>query len=344
MYGDRVNPGFSFVIMDDSLTFTIIIPVKPAGVVRALERLRKSVDCSAECFEVLVAEGRKPSRQRNLAAAEAKGEVLYFLDDDSLTEPDFLRRAARHFADPAVAVVGGPSITPETDTLFQQAVGIALASPLGGGGARNRYRMTGMARATSERELILCNLAFRKKIFMTMGGLDERLYPNEENELLDRIAKAGLGLRHDPDLAVHRSQRPTLRAFFRQFFGYGRGRGEQTRIAGVRSVVDFLPSLFLAYLLVLPLFPSGVALLPLAVYCLVVIVSSLAGGAGKRLFSAILWLMILYPALHLCYGFGFAKGLLFPRFARNAGTAADVSLRCVKPLGSPWADYPPEAR
>lgn len=339
-----LTPVFSFVIMDDSLTFTIIIPVKPAGVVRALERLRHSVDYPAERFEVLVAEGRKPSRQRNLAAAEATGEVLYFLDDDSLTEPGFLQRAARHFADPSVAVVGGPSLTPGTDTLFQRAVGIALASPLGGGGARNRYRAAGTARATSERELILCNLAFRKEIFVTMGGLDERLYPNEENELLDRIAQAGLGLRHDPELAVQRSQRPTLRAFFRQFCGYGRGRGEQTRIAGMRSVVDFLPTLFLAYLLLLPLLPWRPALLPLCIYGAVAAVSSLAGAAGKRLFSAIPWLMILYPSLHLCYGFGFAKGLLFPRFAQQGGAPADVSLRRVKALGFPWAEHFPETR
>lgn len=329
--------------MDDSLTVTIIIPVKPAGEVRALERLRQSLDYPAERFEVLVAEGRQPSRQRNQAAAAARGEVLYFLDDDSLTEPGFLRRTARHFADPAVAVVGGPSLTPETDTLFQRAVGIALASPLGGGGARNRYRRVGTARATSERELILCNLAFRREVFLAMGGLDERLYPNEENELLDRIAKGGLGLRHDPDLAVERSQRPTLRAFFRQFFGYGRGRGEQTRIAGVRSVVDFLPSLFLAYLLMLPLLPWRAALLPLGVYGLAVIVSALAGVSG-RLLPAILWLMVLYPALHLCYGFGFARGLAAPRFVRNSGGGAGISIRLVKPLGAPWTDHSQEAR
>lgn len=330
--------------MDDSRTVTIIIPVKPGGAVRALERLRSSVEYPAERFEVLVAEGCQPSRQRNLAAAEARGEILYFLDDDSLTDPGFLRRAARHFADPTVAVVGGPSLTPETDSLFQRAAGIALASPLGGGGARNRYRRTGTARATSERELILCNLAFRRELFLAMGGLDERLYPNEENELMDRIAKSGLGLCHDPELAVYRSQRPTLRAFFRQFFGYGRGRGEQTRIAGTRSVVDFLPSLLLAYLLALPLSPSRLALLPLGVYGLAVLVSSLAGGAEKRLLPAVPWLMVLYPAMHLCYGFGFLRGLLAPRFARGGGSTATVTLRREKALGTPWNHHPPEVR
>jgi len=324
--------------MDDSLTFTIIIPVKPAGESRALDRLRKSVDYPPERFEVLVAEGRRPSRQRNLAAAEANGDVLYFLDDDSLTEPDFLRRAARHFSDSRVAAVGGPSLTPVTDTVFQRSAGIALSSFLGGGGARNRYRKTGVVRPTSERELILCNLAMRKEIFLTMGGLDERLYPNEENELLDRITQSGLRLFHDPDLAVHRSQRPTLGAFCRQFFGYGRGRGEQTRIAGVRSVIDFLPSLFLAYLLALPVVHTCGSLLPLCAYGLAVLASSLAGGARQRLLHVIPWLMILFPALHICYGAGFVKGLLSPRFARNKDIAADVTLRCAKALDTPWGN------
>lgn len=324
--------------MPELLTFSLIIPVKPGGTVRALERLRESVNYPAEGFEILVAEGCQPSHQRNLAAAGAKGELLYFLDDDSLTESDFLRRAARHFVDPSVAVVGGPSLTPETDTLFQRAVGIVLASPLGGGGARNRYRQAGSARVTSERELILCNLAFRRELFLAMEGLDERLYPNEENELLDRIAKAGGCLRHDPALAVRRSQRPTLRAFCRQFFGYGRGRGEQTRIAGPRSVIDFIPSLFLLYLLLLPMIPWREVLLPLWAYGFIVFVSALAGATAKRLFRSIPWLLLLYPALHICYGAGFLKGLVFPRFTSKEPFAGEVTLRCVKAFGAPWND------
>ena len=96
-------------------TFSIIIPVKPGGAVRALEALRR-VDYPAEDFEVLVAEGRCPSLQRNLAAGEAKGEYLYFLDDDSLVAPDFLRRAAACYEKRYIVAVGGPSLTPEDDS------------------------------------------------------------------------------------------------------------------------------------------------------------------------------------------------------------------------------------
>lgn len=323
--------------MSESLTFSIIVPVKPGGVVRALERIREAT-YPATHVEVLVAEGKRPSRQRNLAAAGATGEVLYFLDDDSLVEPDFLGRAAAHLSDPSVVAVGGPSLTPVSDSLFQRAIGVVLGSRLGGGGARNRYRATGSTRRTSERELILCNLAMRREVFLDEGGLDERLYPNEENELMDRITKRGMKLVHDPELAVRRSQRSTYRAFVRQFYGYGRGRGEQTRIAGVRSVVDFLPTALLLYLLLLPVAPCLLCFLPAGFYAAAVTVSSLAGAVRSRLHAAFPWFMVLYPTLHLCYGAGLMKGLLAPRFKGEQGRSSPVTVRRVKEFGSPWPE------
>jgi len=163
-------------------TFTFIIPVKPGGYVAALDPLRR-LTSSPYKFEILIAEGCSPSRQRNSAAQDARGEILYFLDDDSQVAPDCLDTCTTIFAEPTVAVVGGPSLTPTTDTPLQQLFGLALSSLFGAGGMRNRYRRIGDVRDTSDKELILCNLALRRNIFLESGGLDERLYPNEENEL-----------------------------------------------------------------------------------------------------------------------------------------------------------------
>ena len=172
--------------MPDTAKVSIIIPVKPGGRVKALTGVR-GLNFPADSFEVFVAEGKCPSCQRNMAAAAASGEILCFLDDDSLISPEYLHRVARHYADPAVAAAGGPSLTPASDTPLQQAFGMAFVSVIGGGGMRNRYRQVGSVRATSEQELILCNLSFRRDTFLTYGGFDERLYPNEENELMGRI-------------------------------------------------------------------------------------------------------------------------------------------------------------
>jgi len=323
--------------MDDGTTVSIIIPVKPGGRVTALERLRL-LDYPPEQVELTITEGCWPSRQRNEAAGGAAGKLLLFLDDDALLTPGHLNRVVAHFTGPRIAVVGGPSLTPPGDSPFQRTLGIALASWLGGGGARNRYRATGGPRETGERELILCNLAYRRDVFLSLGGLDERLYPNEENELLDRTGRQGWRLIHDPALAVCRSQRPTYRAFARQFFGYGRGRGEQTRIAGVRGVADFIPSLFLLYLCCAALLRHPLGALPLACYGAVVVGFSLVEALRAGLPSAGFRLLAIYPILHFSYGAGLIRGLMAPRFLRDHGKAPVVTLRRVKPLGAPWPE------
>lgn len=311
-------------------TISIIIPVKPGGFVTALEALRE-LDYPRRQFEILVAEGRKPSRQRNLAAQQAQGELLCFLDDDSRPVPGFLQRCDSVFEDRRVAVAGGPSLTPASDSRPRRLFGYALTSPFGAGAMRNRYRSTGTLRATTERELILCNLAFRKELFLAAGGFDERLYPNEENELLDRIAAEGHLLMHDPAMAVQRSQRPTLAAFMRQMYGYGRGRAQQTLLAGPRSLSAFIPLLFVCYLLALPplaLVAGPAWAAPLLLYAVLALVFSIktmmdsARPEGACVF-------FLFPLMHCCNGIGLLCGFLGgrPRLDEDNG---EIRIRRVK--------------
>jgi succinoglycan biosynthesis protein ExoA len=318
--------------MSDQAKISIIIPVKPGGAVSALAGLR-AADYPADAWEVIVAEGRCPSRQRNMAAAEAAGDILYFLDDDSRVTAGFLDRVARHYADPAVAAAGGPSLTPDTDTPLQQAFGMAFASVIGGGGMRNRYRRTGSVRSTCDRELILCNLSFRRELFLQYGGFDERLYPNEENELMERVRRGGCVLIHDPDLAVQRSQRPTLKAFCRQMFGYGRGRGEQTVVSGVIKPITFVPTLFILYLLLLPLVRKPVYYLPFLCYLLMIgsvtVLNTLKSGRPR---SALL-LPVVFPLFHICYGAGLLRGVAAPRFRMRGASDCEVTIRRVKEFG-----------
>lgn len=313
-------------------TFSIIIPVKPGGNVRALQALGR-VDYPTEAFEVLVAEGRCPSLQRNLAAGEAKGEYLYFLDDDSLVAPDFLRRAAACYESGGIVAVGGPSLTPDSDSPLQQAFGMALASPFGGGAVRNRYRRSGVRRKTGDHELILCNLSISASVFRDAGGFDRRLYPNEENELLVRLGRQGLQLCHDPDLAVVRSQRPGLRAFSRQLFGYGRGRAQQILLGGGCGLANFVPSVFLLYLLALPLLDKPVYYLPLLCYLGMSLLFALSAGVRGGKTAPALILPVVFPVLHLCYGAGVIWGLITFGVAKRMPPQGEVTVKRVKGFG-----------
>ncbi|MHC1697218.1 MAG: glycosyltransferase family 2 protein [Geobacteraceae bacterium] len=312
---------------------SIIIPVKPGGTVRALDGLRK-IDYPDEFFEVLVAEGTCPSRQRNLAAREARGTLLYFLDDDSLVSPDFLTRAVRHLGQDKVAVVGGPSLTPEEDSPLRQAFGLALASPFGAGSVCNRYRRHGVCRETGDHELILCNLGISAAVFDEAGGFDERLYPNEENELLVRLRRLGWKLIHDPELAVYRSQRPTFPAFVRQLFGYGRGRAQQILLGGGCNMASFVPVFFLLYLLSLPFLQRPVYYLPLFCYLVMVLAEAFRAAvtSGKTVPACLL--PLLFPVLHLSYGAGLLSGFAVYAAGKRGRQAGSVTVRRLKSFGS----------
>jgi len=316
-------------------TFSFIIPVKPGGFIAALSSLRQ-LQTAAHTFEILIAEGCSPSRQRNAAVNEAGGEIIYFLDDDSQVSPNCLTLCAGIMEDPGVAVAGGPSLTPSSDSLLQRLIGCALSSLLGAGSVRNRYRVSGVTRSTSDKELILCNLAIRRNVFIDSGGFDERLYPNEENELLDRIISRGLKLIHAPGMAIQRSQRRTLRLFIRQMFAYGRGRAQQTLIAGPGpgTIIGFAPLLLLLYLVLLPLVPfTPLTLAPLITYLVLVLGFSAAAVITSGSLSRLL-LIPLYPLMHISNG----CGLLFGLFGGKRGEsrtcgAAGITIRRIKEFG-----------
>jgi hypothetical protein len=235
----------------------------------------------------------------------------------------------------AIAVVGGPSLTPTDNSLLQQLFGSALASLFGAGGVRNRYRASGTTRETSDKELILCNLAIRREVFLASSGFDARLYPNEENELLDRIRSTGKKLLHIPELAIRRSQRKTVLLFIRQMYSYGRGRAQQTLIAGPGTIIGFAPLLFLGYLILLPVLPlAHLRLAPLFIYLALNMIVTFFTVISTRAVSHI-FLLLLFPLMHLSNGFGLLAGLVGGKGGKTAGGVderAEPTVRRVKTL------------
>ena len=298
--------------MTDNLpSVTVLIPSPPdLADVQAVAAAR-ALDYPADKLEILVVRGRQPSVQRNAGMKAARGDLIYFLDNDSVAPPESLRRAVPHFADAKVKIVGGPNLcppdAPELEQIFALVLGsFALAS------SRARYTSVGQVRATGEKELILCNLLARRDTMLELGGFNEALYPNEENALMDAIQKRGDKLLYDPELIVHRRPRKSMKSFARMLMNYGRGRAEQFReYPTFGSVLNFVPPLFLVYLVVvLPavFFLTPFALVPLGLYAVAVVLQVLAlmprGGVARSL-GALPFIVMT----HVLYGFGFWRGL-----------------------------------
>ena len=294
--------------MPDTLpSVTIIIPARPTDTeIRALAGVR-ALDYPKDHIQVLLARGKQPSVQRNLALRQATGELVYFLDDDSVAFPDALRRAAVHFQNPKVAMVGGPNLCPSDAPSLEQAFARTMATLLAFGPSRARYWPIGVVRDSSEKEQILCNLIARRQPLVDLGGFDESLYPNEENALMDELQKRGGRLVYDPDVRVHRRPRPHLKSFIRMLLNYGRGRAEQFRLhPSAGSALNFVPPAFVVYVLVFTLLPPLLRW-PMGLYALMVLGQAVA-VTRDRLWLA--WRVApLVVLTHLVYGIGFWRGL-----------------------------------
>ncbi len=105
---------------------------------------------------------------------------------------------------------GGPSLCPPDAPKLEQAFALTMGAWLAFGPSCARYRKVGRPRATSEKELILCNLLARRDALLELGGFNEKLYPNEENALMDELQKRGGKLLYDPELIVYRRAAPHL--------------------------------------------------------------------------------------------------------------------------------------
>lgn len=322
---------------------SVIIPTRPGQAdIAAVEAVR-ALDYPRDRLEVLVARGNQPAMQRNAAVRAAQGDMVYFLDDDARPQPGNLRRALEQFARPDVQMVGGPNVCPPEAPPLEQLFAVVLSSWLAFGPSRARYTPVGGRRATSEKELILCNLAARRQPLLEVGGFDEALYPNEENALMDELQKRGGRLVYDPQFTAWRRPRPTLTAFCKMLFTYGRGRAEQFRLHPTfGSALNFVPPLLVVYLVLLPFLnspsvvsrlaamaaPSTIWLalnLPLVGYGLALVLQAAISAKHHGLGRALGAVPLVYAA-HLFYGLGFWRGWLTRLGRRDGRTATEVTL------------------
>lgn len=339
---------------------TIVIAARPGQQQLPAVDAARRLDYPQERLEIIVARGKQPSAQRNAAIQAAQGEVIYFLDDDSVPQPGHLQRVVACFKDPQVKMVGGPNLCPPDAPFLEQVFAVVLSSWLAFGPSRARYDASGALRESSEKELILCNLLARRESLLELGGFDESLYPNEENALMDELQRRGGKLLYDPRCIVYRHPRSTLPAFARMLLTYGRGRAEQFRLhPTLGSALNFVPPLFCLYLLLLPFLlyccswkwpvlnmhltdavhgrviarsdctvGPQVGMIPLLVYASAVVIQTVCSAVRKGFFKSLVALPLVVLTW-LLYGLGFWRGLFTKLRPAGQHPSGEVTLENV---------------
>ena len=172
---------------------------------------------------------RNIGRVRNTGAAQARGEVLVFVDADTTVPAEFLRRVAEAMADPRC--IGGAA------NIIHSPVSRILRVYLAG------WRAIGKALGMAQGAAQFC----RREAFLALGGYDESMYMGEDVDFYWRLrrlaSRSGDHLCFLSDVAVLPSPRrfdqwplwrtligtnPVFIAIFRKSSGvwkdwYGRG-------------------------------------------------------------------------------------------------------------------------
>jgi GT2 family glycosyltransferase len=165
---------------------------------------------------VVLTPNQGPARGRNRALAEARGDVILFLDDDVVPLPGLIdRHLAAHSTDPE-AVVIGPMLAPtdrelpawlrwEAATLQKQYDAIA----------RGDYEPT-------PRQFYTANASVRRTHALAVGGFDETFKRAEDVEFAYRLSDRGLHFRFLPEAAVIHDPMRTWDGWLDVAYQYGR--------------------------------------------------------------------------------------------------------------------------
>ena len=254
----------------------------------------------------------------NIGIEAAQGVYIIRLDVHCVYPNDYFSRLVQFMeAHPEADNVGGVCKTlPANETARAEAIAIALSSKFGMGNSEFRVGV----KEIKEVDTVPFG-CYRREVFDKIGGYDEELIRNQDNELNSRLKQHGGRIFLLPDLLIDYYARPTVRKCGRMFYQYGLFNPlVDKKLGQFTSLRRMVPLFFVLYLIlfvvlsiILPKLTLWFAI-PLLLYLLIDIVASLQHKAKPKV---ALWLLCIYPVIHINYGIGYLDGILRLLFNRS---------------------------
>jgi hypothetical protein len=149
------------------------------------------------------------SVSRNIGICMARGDIVAFIDDDAIPEPEWLAQLAAAYDGPLVGGAGG-LVFDQTGYSYQYeyatATRLANADWSSGAGAGHLC----FPRSFEFPYLQGTNASFRRSALLEVGGFDEEIeYYLDETELCCRLVDAGYLIRQLPHAYVHHKFAPS---------------------------------------------------------------------------------------------------------------------------------------
>jgi len=238
----------------------------------------------------------------NIAIPFCKGEYIVRLDAHTKYKYDYFEKILNAFQESNASIVGGP-MRAIGESHFQQAVAYATATGFGVG--NSQFHFENYKGFTDSVYLG----AWRRDIFNTLGLFDERMIRNQDDEFHYRAKSVGLKIYQDPAITSYYYPRDSLQKLAWQYFEYGLYK--PLVLSKIKSEIKgrhIIPSLFVLYLFSLPIGLMITVLygIPMMMYGVCMILFSFF---NRHDLISKLSCLLIYPTLHISYGFGFLKGL-----------------------------------
>lgn len=239
----------------------------------------------------------------NLCYSRASGRYLALLGAHALYPPEFYKAALKELEANTCDVVGGP-LKQLGKGNWGNAIAHCMSVRFGVGDSKFRVSK---ARAYVD---TVAFAFYKRELFEMVGLFDTDLKRNQDDELHYRIHTKGYRILMLPEMECAYYVRDSPVKLWNQYFEYGFFK--PLVLAKVNSGLrlrHLAPAIFCIYLFFTPVFliyHFNIFWIPLVTYLFLTLSWSIV---GQLTLADKMKCLLIFPILHLSYGFGFLRGL-----------------------------------
>jgi GT2 family glycosyltransferase len=304
---DEVNDLLASLAEQSNKDFEVMI-VEDGSTVKCDDIVAKYTETVDVHYYYKENEGR--SIARNYGIEHASGSYFIFFDSDCVIPKDYFKTLREELDKDFVPCFGGPDAADASFTDVQKAINFSMTAFLTTGGIRGgKVQLEKFVPRSF-------NMGYSREVWEKVGGFREMF--SEDIDMSTRVRKAGFPIKLVRDAFVYHKRRVSLKSFSRQTYVFGMSRITLKLLyPDSLKLVHCLPAVFVLgclALILLAIFWQWWAILPLALYIVLLWASALA--KTKNLKISLLAIITSFIQLG-SYGIGFIKAFTWKILLRH---------------------------